>query len=148
MNIEIDQSGKVENTSKNTIIAFSNGIFGSILISAKDKREIQEIFRKIGKPRIFVYRVFAILIFLLIKNHLKKIDQIIIDEEYPGWGHLIKDYLLQEIRKVRANFDAENITFQRIGKKSKAHLLGYNVFQKKKKVDIKVGLKEVLRFVL
>ena len=73
MIIEIDQSGKIENTSKNTVIAFSNEIFGSILVKAKDKREIQKIFRKIGKPRIFVYRLFAILIFLLIKNHLKKI---------------------------------------------------------------------------
>ncbi|MCG2700747.1 hypothetical protein L6267_01100 [Candidatus Parcubacteria bacterium] len=66
MKIEIDQSGKIENTGKDTIIAFSNGSFGSISISAKDKREIQRIFRKIGKPRVFVYRVFAVLIFLLI----------------------------------------------------------------------------------
>ena len=94
MNIEIDQSGKVENTSKNTIIAFSNDIFGSIFITAKDKREIQKIFRKIGKSRIFVYRLFSILIFLLIKDHLKRIDQIIIDEEYPGKENLIKNYLI------------------------------------------------------
>ena len=35
MIIEIDQSGKIENTSKNTAIAFSNDISGSILIPAK-----------------------------------------------------------------------------------------------------------------
>ena len=54
MRIEIDQSGKIENTNKNTIIAFSNNKFKSIFISAKDKREIQKFFRRIGKPRIFV----------------------------------------------------------------------------------------------
>jgi len=63
MKIEIDQSGKIEDTSKNTIIAFSNGKFKSIFISAREKRELQKFFRRIGKPRIFVYRVFAILIF-------------------------------------------------------------------------------------
>ena len=63
MRIEIDQSGKIENTNKNTIIAFSNNKFKSIFISAKDKREIQKFFRRIGKPRIFVYKTFAILIF-------------------------------------------------------------------------------------
>lgn len=148
MIIEVDQSGKIENTNKNTIIAFSNEIFGSILILAKDKREIQKIFRKIGKPRIFVYKLFAILIFLLVKKHLKKIDQIIIDEEYPGKSILIKDYLLREIRKVRPNFSKENISFRTVGKKSKAHYLAYGVAIGKKLADKTVSVKEILRFVV
>lgn len=53
MNIEIDQSGKIENTNKDTVIAFSDDTCGSILIKAVDKREIQKIFRDIGKSRIF-----------------------------------------------------------------------------------------------
>ena len=60
MKIEIDQSGKIENTNKNTIIAFSDSKFKSIFISAKEKREIQKFFRRIGKPKIFIYKVFEI----------------------------------------------------------------------------------------
>lgn len=81
MRIEIDQSGKIEDTSKDTVIAFSDDSFGGIIIKARDKREIQKIFRKIGKRKIFIYRLFAILIFLLIKKHLKKISQMIVDFE-------------------------------------------------------------------
>jgi hypothetical protein len=148
MRIEIDQSGKIEDTNKDTIIAFSNEVFGSILIKAKDKREVQKIFRKIGKPKIFVYKLFAILIFLLIKKHLKKINQIIIDEEYPGKSVLIKDYLLREIRKVRPNFPKRDISFSAVGKKSKAHYLAYGVAIGKKLADKTVSVKEILRFVV
>ena len=145
MRIEIDQSGKIENTSKNTVIAFSNGKSGSIFISAKDKREIQKIFRRIGKPKIFIYRTFAILIFILIKNNLKEIDTITIDEEYPGKGNLIKDYLIREIRKVNPHFYSGNILFKRIGKKSNAHSFGYLTYKGKISPSKKIKNRELLK---
>jgi len=148
MKIEIDQSGKIENTNKNTIIAFSDGKFKSIFISAKEKREIQKFFRRIGKPKIFIYKVFAILVFLLIKSEVKEIDAIIIDEEYPGKNSLIKNFLLQEIRKIKPDFDRGNIIFQKIGKKSRAHFLAYGIAVGKKKADIEVGAREILRMVV
>ncbi|MCX6810253.1 MAG: hypothetical protein NTY30_00740 [Candidatus Berkelbacteria bacterium] len=52
MKIEIDQSGKIEETGKPTVIAFSNGKSASIIISAKDKKLVQTVFRKIGQPKI------------------------------------------------------------------------------------------------
>jgi len=148
MKIEIDQSGKIENTNKNTIIAFCDSKFKSIFISAKEKREIQKFFRRIGKSRVFIYKVFAILVFLLIKNNLKEIDKIIIDEEYPGKNSLIKNFLLQEIRKIKPGFAKENIIFQKIGKKSRAHFLAYGVAVGKKKADTEVGAREILRMVV
>ncbi len=36
-------------------MAFTEEISKSLLIKAKDKREIQKIFRQIGKSRIFIY---------------------------------------------------------------------------------------------
>jgi len=148
MRIEIDQSGKIEDTNKDTVVAFSNNIFGSVLIQARDKREIQKIFRRIGKSRIFIYKLFAILIFLAIKKHIKEIDQITIDIEYPKWEHLIKDYLLKEIRRVKPDFDAEDISFKAIGKKSKAHSLAYNVFQGKTKPGLEVKFRNILKYIV
>ena len=148
MNIEIDQSGKIENTNKNTVIAFSDDIFGSILIKAKDKKEIQKIFRKIGRSRIFVYKLFAVLIFVLIKKYLKKIDQITIDDEYPGWDFQIKDYLLIQIKKSKLNFNKNDINFKRIGRKSMAHILAYETAIGKRKPTIKVEEKDILKFLL
>lgn len=148
MTIEIDQSGKIENTNRNTVIAFSNHKSKSILISAKDKREIQEIFRGIGKGRMFVYRIFAILIFLLIKNFIHKIDEIIVDEEYPGWNHLIKDFLLREIRRVRPEFETFRVCFKRIGRKSRAHILAYKINTKKRKADVDINVKDVMNYII
>jgi hypothetical protein len=61
---------------------------------------------------------------------------------------LIKNFLLQEIRKIKPDFGKENIIFQRIGKKSRAHFLAYGVAIGKKKADIEVGAREILRMVV
>jgi len=58
---QIDQSGKIEQTNKVTIVAFSNDKSGSVMLSASDKRALQEIYRKAGKPRVFPTQVFAAL---------------------------------------------------------------------------------------
>src|SRR3989338_250467 len=145
MIIEIDQSGKLEATNKQTVIAFSNGKRKSICISGKEKRELQEFFRRIGKPRMYIYRVFAILIFLLIRDELKGIDGMVIDREYPGWDHLIKDFLLREIRRIRANFDPHCISFHEVGKQSGSHFAAYGVNCMKKEPDITVRADDVLR---
>lgn len=147
MKIEIDQSGKIENTNKDTVIAFSNSISSSILIKAKNKREIQNAFRQAGKRMVFVYRLFAILIFILIKKHIPKIQQIIIDTEYPGKSSIIKNFLLQEIRKIAPSFRKDNIMFMQIGKKSRAHYLAYGVESNKKQPDMVVDTKDILKFI-
>ena len=136
MNIEIDQSGKLEYTSKNTVIAFSNKIRKSILIKASDKRVIQKMFRRHGRGRIFIYKTFASLIYTLIKDDLNKIRQIIIDQEYKGHEAEIKHYLLEIIRKANKDFPRDNIIFKEIGKKSNAHIVAYKVYQKKINPDI------------
>ena len=51
MGIEVDQSGKIEATSRLAVLAFSNDKSGAVLLSAKDKRRLQERFRKIGTSR-------------------------------------------------------------------------------------------------
>jgi len=63
MQIYIDQSSKIEQTSQDTVIAYSNGKQKSLLIRAHDKRSVREYFRNAGKPNIFVLRTFAVLIF-------------------------------------------------------------------------------------
>lgn len=148
MNIEIDQSGKIENTEKDTVIAFSNGISASILIRAKDKREIQSVFRQGGKSKIFIYKLFSVLIFILVKPYVKKIEEIIIDTEYPGRGDLIKIFLLERIRKIKPEFSAKDIYFKAVGKKSKAHIKAYETFAKGKKPDKIALLQDTLKNLL
>ena len=78
MNISIDQSSKIENTNKNTVIAYANSKQKSLLIKAEDKKNLQKIFRNAGKPEMFIYKTFAVLIFLLIKDDVRTICRITI----------------------------------------------------------------------
>ncbi len=148
-NITVDQSSKIEYTSKDTVIAYSNHKQKSLKIKAKDKRKVQEIFREAGKPDIFVYKTFSILIYLLIRDDLSKVEYITIDREYQGKEPLIKDFLLQLIRKYhKASINKDDIDFKLIGKKSKAHEKAIETYQGKIEAEIIVSCKDVLPYIL
>ena len=142
---QIDQSGRVEYTSHDTVIAISNGERNAILIKAKDKRYLQQVFRKMGKNNIFVFRVFSLLIVQLVKI-TKCCEELTIDLEYPGRESQIKNYILEDLKNSGSKINTENIKFGRIGKKSEAHWHAYYVFKKKRKAEIVITAKEVLNY--
>lgn len=92
MRFEIDQSGKVEDTAKLTIVAFANGKAKSLKISAVQKRKVVFTLREFSFGKTFIFKIFAGLIFLLIKD--EKAPEIVIDREYPGHEATIKELLL------------------------------------------------------
>lgn len=143
LNFKIDQSGHVEYTSHDTVIAFSNSKKGAILIKAKEKRLLQKHFREAGKSRIFVMRLFSLLIFLLLEK--ESFQDIIIDIEYPGKGDLIKNYILQDFKKSGRQIDPDSIKFRLIGKSCEAHWHGYYVFKGKRKPDKIITAGQVLK---
>lgn len=144
MRIEIDQSGKIENTAKPTIIAFSGKKEKSLIIFTGEKRKLQNHFRKIGKPNSFVYVTFAVLIYLLIKGE-RSIDEIVIDREYAGQEALIKSYLMQFLKRSGRNFDKRKIYFREIGRKSPAHDCAVKAYRAKK-AGVRVKCIEILEF--
>jgi len=148
MQIYIDQSRKIEYTSQDTVVAYSNGTQKSILISAEEKRKVQRIFRDASKPEIFMFKTFAILIYLLIKENLPSIDAIRIDREYSGKEWLIKQYLLELLRRHGFMFEKGSIEFYYVGKKHKSHLQALSVFQQKLRPDIIVNHEEILPYIL
>lgn len=143
MRIEIDQSGKVEDTSRKTVVAYadSNNKTKSVLISARTKRKIQEIYRTIGKSKLYVYYIFSTLLYFLTKD-VDKNDLIIIDLEYPGKDKIILD-ILNNIRK-EYKLSKLNIQFARIGNKPNAHYAANKVFNNKKKSDLILGIDNIL----
>jgi len=146
MKVEIDQSGKVEDTNRLTIVAYSNGRTKSLMITAKDKKAIQSIFRRINQTRVFISKVFAAAIFVLIKADYKKIDTLVIDNEYPGHENIIKRYLREFIDANGLKSDAIEIHIQSIGKKSKAHNAAWHAFHFKK-ADMKVSAQELINII-
>jgi len=144
MQIEIDQSGKIEYTRVDTVIAYSNHKSKSILIKAKEKRKLHLFYKNTEHKKLFRYKAFACLIFELIKKDLKYINCIIVDQEYEGWDMQIKNYLLQFCRKSNIDFPRNNINVVRIGKKSKAHIKALGTARRTIRPDIIITAKELI----
>lgn len=117
MKLFIDQSGKIEDTSKNTVLAFSNEINGSILIKAVEKRKLLKIFREQNRPKIFTFQLFSILIYELLVKYKVKNHIVFIDIEYPGQNDLIKSYIIQLINRFKGvAITNHDINFVLVGK--------------------------------
>jgi hypothetical protein len=145
MRVEVDQSGKIEATNRDTILAFANGESRAIRIPASVKREAFQWLRTRGKRGFrATLHLFAACLSLLPRGHLLKLQEVTIDEEYIGREADLKAMLLRLLWRVNSTFPAERITFARIGKKSPAHLLALAVFQKKKPPDQVMTFRDLL----
>ena len=143
---EIDQSGKLEYTSHDTVLAISNGKSFSVALKAADKRLLQKMYRKLfNKNRQFVYEVFSALVYILL-HQVKPNNQVTIDKEYPGKEALIKLHVI-EYDKSKQKDLKEIINFGLVGKKSPAHKLGYLTFKKQKKPDKIISVEEIVKII-
>lgn len=140
----IDQSGKIEDTAKNTVAAFSNDKQYAVLIPKKLKRQVQEIYRRCGLPRLFVPHLFSVGVFLAI-SQLKQPTSVTVDLEYPGKEKSLKQQIQLLLKQLRG-FEID-IRFSRIGNRPRVHYAAHNVFTGKKKPDHIVSLTEVLRII-
>ncbi len=140
---EIDQSGRIEETQRNTIIAIADKDFAfSVCLKSRTKRKIQKIFRALGKPKLFAIRTFACCLVVLVRKAKVKPAVLIIDIEYPGHEQTIKSIIYQHL-----NYRPE-IRFKSVGKKSPAHKKAYFTYKKKLKVDFLIKEKEIMDIVI
>ena len=140
MRVEIDQSGKLEETARHTFIASSNNKHFVIKVSSQNKKKLQKHFRNISKPRMYVYAVFASIVSILIKKN-KHADLIVIDREYLGKDTIIKGIIQHQYPAV--SFDT--VRFDHIGKKSSAHYFAYGAAIKEQKVNLELGFDDIIK---
>lgn len=140
MKIEIDQSGKIENTERHTYIALSNHIQIVLKIKSTEKKKLQQYFRLIGKPRKYVLFSFTALIIILLKKIRQKELTIIIDKEYSGKDNQLKDLLFFLYPKLKQH----HVYIRSIGKKSNAHYLVYGAALSQTKPDVTVSASDVI----
>src|SRR3989344_1342304 len=114
MTYQIDQSGKIEETAKKTVLGMANDHSHAVILSSKAKRRLQEWFRRHGIPTLFVDITFSSLIFLLWKSSPEKITSITVDVEYPGHTTTISSMVDVLTEKFLV------ITWKHIGKHSPA----------------------------
>ncbi len=147
MRIEIDQSNKIEQTNKDTIIGLSNGKVFTVLIKRQVKRKLQEEFRRQGKIQLFVYRTFIASVVLMLKYaKLDNLQNVIIDQEYLGNEKILRSMFLE--MWSRYFDDMPNIHFENIGKKSRAHKISYLTGKGKIEANMKIDFAEIKRLVL
>lgn len=153
MHIEVDQSGKIEKTNVDTVLAFSDGKSAAVLIPAEVKRVCLQALRRGGKRKTtIVIRIFAAGLFFLLKDVLEEVTLVTIDQEYPGWEGDIKGMLLRLIwasgkRAETRAFEKERIAFRQVGKKSPAHFKAYGVYKGFQKADRILTAEEILALI-
>lgn len=143
---QIDQSGKIEQTNINTIVALTNGKKFTVVLSKKDKRILEAIFKKMGKIKSYPYVVFAALLAILL-NLADIKNKVVVDREYMGHENTIRERTLHFLYCLGVKNDLI-IEFGHVGKLSKAHDLAAKVGSRKVKPDKIASLKEVLGLVL
>lgn len=138
MKIEIDQSGKVEQTSVPTIIAAANrNNKFTIMIHQREKKKLLQFFRNLKQPKSFIFGTFSAVIFILIDHFSLKQKVICIDIEYKGNEELIKNHLIQ------LGLQSDLIRFKTIGKHSPAHFAAIESFRNRT-ADIIVSAEKIL----
>lgn len=145
--IFIDQSGKIEDTARPTVLALSNDVQISIILPAKEKQEIQLLFRNIKQPENFYYFTFAALLAILLVT-AKTSKKIFIDREYYGHEEAIKDRLNVYITKLASEkFNTPIIEFCLVGKESPAHIFASQVSHKFKKPNKKIKSRDLIKLI-
>ena len=145
--VEVDLSAKVEQWSKNTAVAFSDGIQGSILVESSIKRAARGWLRTWHPNRskaFYRYNLLAAFVYLLIKPHLQQIEHVVIDKDYPGEKNegLIKDFLLNLLHWEGPSLRGEFISFREV-RGSAADILARRVYLGDKGADRKITVKDI-----
>lgn len=146
MKYYIDQSGKIEQTNIDTVLAIVNGKKYSLVLKKNYKRILEKLFKETCRIKLFPYDVFAALIALLVKKAIIK-NKIIIDNEYIGHEKFIYGKILYYLNLLKIN-GCPSIEFGHVGKLSKAHDMARKVGNKKIKPDDCVKIEEILSLIL
>jgi hypothetical protein len=147
--IEVDQSGRTDTLTVDTVLAFSNSIQSAILIPKAVKRECYQLLKERGMRRDLIsVKLFAAGLILLLAPHIGTMELITIDLEYPGWGNEIKEQLLRYLRKRHPNLRNRQIAFGQVGKKSSSHKIALATYRGERHTDKRVRTEELLEVII
>lgn len=145
MHIQVDQSGKVEDTATDTVIAYANGKTFSILIPAREKRRCLHLLREHGKTGKSIYRLlFATALYFLLKDVIERCTLVVLDTEYQGHTAGIKEHLFNLLRRAKYSVHRDQVVFGYVGKKSPAHSVAYTVHRGDGKPDRIITAEDLL----
>ncbi len=143
--VEVDQSGKIEDTKEDSVLAFANGKQYSILIPATVKRDCIKALRIQGRAAsTFYLQLFTIALYFLLRDHVSTLYRVMIDSEYIGQEAKIKEHLINLLRRRTYKIEPFQIHFTHVGKSSPAHTVAWSTLRKKRQPDRLLKLEEML----
>jgi hypothetical protein len=143
--IEVDQSGRTDVLTVDTVLAFSDGLQVVILIPKAVKQACYHSLKASGvrKHRIGVRLLTAGLV-LLLQDQIARLQTVTIDLEYVGSAiGDIKGGLLQHLRQQIPGLRSDQVIFRQIGKKSAAHVLALETFRGKREPNRRITIAEM-----
>jgi hypothetical protein len=145
---QIDQSNKIEKTG-DTALALSNDEEYTIRIPSREKRAAMDYLtrRRRGSRKLNRLRLFAVALYYLLRE-LPPNVQVTIDREYPGHERDVQSMVLNLLWRDDPDFDADNITFGYVGKKSPAHKKALAVYQRRAKADRTLKADDLLKQII
>lgn len=141
MRVEVDQSGRVEDLTMNTVVGLSNDHTSSVFVSAGTKREIVKFLKSKISSSDYAPLFFSILIFFLLRE--EKLKTVLVDEEYTGKDEYISGIVKGFFENSKKH--CPEIIFGRIGKHSRAHALVIGIHRTKGRGSVKINLSQVVK---
>ena len=136
--IEVDQSIRIEELTKDTMLGIANEDVAFITVVPKrTKRVLYEMFRVQGKIKKFAPYVFAAAAGKAIYQVPLRTSDLIVDIEYPGYEREI----IWIIKQMNPGIE---IYFTAIGRRSPAHYAAYGAYIGKKNVDFWLDSKTLI----
>jgi hypothetical protein len=134
--VEVDQSGKIEDLAVDTVLAFADGLCWAIRIPAAVKRSGLSFLRQRRVRRKSIYiRMLAAGLYLLLREHLAQLAYTTIDVEFDGREEDLRGALLNMIWRQFRSFSKDRLILRRIGKRSPAHHAALTTYQGKRPAD-------------
>ena len=127
--VEVDQSVRIEELTRDTIISVANKEFEyAVRFPARLKRQLYELFRLRGRRKKFGPWVFAAAVAQLLEKSNIRVSDVVIDIEYPGYERDI----LMIIKNMHSDM---YVSFTTVGKNSPAHEKAYFALKGKRTVE-------------
>lgn len=145
--MEVDQSGKIGEAGTTTALAFTNDIARTLILKSSDKSTIVRDLKIIKNRDAFYFRLYAYLLFRLVKDHVARITQLCIDDEYPGRTGEIKGYFLHILLTHGIVIDPTIVHFTHVGKASRVHALAISA-HRMEQANVVVSYDDVMSFFL
>ena len=134
--VEVDQSGKIEDLGVDTVLAFSNGLSRTIRLPASIKRVGLDFLRRRGTPPKTRYlRMLAAGLYLLLREDLSRLAFITVDVEFAGREGDLQGMLMTLIWRDLPRFPGDRLAFYRIGRRSPAHHLALETYRGRRPPD-------------